>query len=208
MPNIFSYQLWSNHTIHEYLAEECAGGRVIGPLQLDSYPNIHISPFGIIPKKATGKYRLIVDLPSPHDHSVNDGVAEDLSSLQYVTVEEVAAAMVHKGAGALLAKVDIKNAYRNIPIHPDEWWLFGMVWEDALFIDTTLPFGLRSAPKIFNAVADAVEWILKEAGVSVVFHYLDDFLLIGVPNSAECARLHVLHTHDGSDTYGNVSDSR
>jgi hypothetical protein len=39
----------------------------------------------------------------------------------------------------------------------------------------TLPIGLRSAPKIFNAVADAAEWILKEADVSVVFHYLDDF---------------------------------
>ena len=51
-----------------------------------------------------------------------------------------------------------------------------------------LPFRLRSAPKILNAVADAVEWILKEAGVSVVFHYLDDFLLIGAPNSAECAQ--------------------
>ena len=97
-----------------------------------------------------------MDLSSPHDHSVNDGVAEDLFSLQYVTVEEAAAAMVHKGAGALLAKVDIKHAYWNIPIHPDDRWLFGMVGEDALFIDIALPFGLRSAPKIFNAVADAV----------------------------------------------------
>ena len=130
------------HIIREYLAEECAEGRVIGPLRLDSYPNVHISPFGIIPKKATGKYRLIVDLSSPHDCSVNDGVAEDLSSLQYVTVDEAAAAMVHKGAGALLAKVDIKHAYRNIPIHPDDRWLFGMAWEDALFIDTALPSDL------------------------------------------------------------------
>ena len=29
--------------------------------------------------------------------------------------------------------------------------------------DTALPFGLSSALKIFNTVADAVEWILKEA---------------------------------------------
>ena len=105
-----------------------------------------------------------------------------------MTVEEAAAAMIYKGAGALLAKVDIEHTYSNIPIHPDNRWLFGMVWEDAMFIDTALPFGLRSTPKIFNAVADAVEWILKEAGVSVVFHYLDDFLLIGAPNSAECAQ--------------------
>ena len=37
---------------------------------------IHISPFGIIPKKEQGKWRLIVDLSHPRDHSINDGVDE------------------------------------------------------------------------------------------------------------------------------------
>jgi hypothetical protein len=46
---------------------------------------------------------------------------------------------------------------------------------------------LRSAPKIFTAITDAVEWILKQAGVKFVIHYLDDFLLIGAPGSRECA---------------------
>ena len=96
--------------------------------------------------------------------------------------------MLQKGAGALLAKIDIQHAYCNVPIHPDDRWLLGMVWEESLFVDTALPFGLRSACKIFNAVADAVEWILKEEGVATVFHYLDDFLIIGAPHSDECAR--------------------
>ena len=103
-------------------------------------------------------------------------------------MDDAAEALLQKREGALLAKVDIKHAYRNIPVHPDDRWLLEMVWSGALFIDTALPFGLRSACKIYNAVADAVEWILKEAGISVVFHYLDDFLLIGARNSAECAQ--------------------
>ena len=41
----------------------------------------------IIPKKAEGKWRLIVDLPSPLKHSVNDGIAGDLASLEYITVD-------------------------------------------------------------------------------------------------------------------------
>ena len=61
-----------------------------------------------------------------------------------------------------------------------------MVWEGALYIDTVLPFGLRSAPKIFNAVADAVEWIVHQQGVSTVFHYLDDFLIVGNPHTRDC----------------------
>lgn len=50
-----------------------------------------------------------------------------------------------------------------------------------------LPFGLRSAPKIFNAVADALNWHLQQAGIPLVCHYLDDFVIIGPPHSPQCA---------------------
>ena len=36
------------------------------------------------------------------------------------------------------------------------------------------------------ALADAAKWILHKAGVSFVIHYLNDFLIIGAPNSCEC----------------------
>ena len=53
-----------------------------------------------------------------------------------------------------------------------------------LYIDSTLPFGQRSAPKIFTALVDAAEWIIKQAGVDFVIHYLDDFLVIGAPGTS------------------------
>ena len=68
-------------------------------------------------------------------------------------------------------------------MHSDDWNLLGMLWENSLFIDTTLPFGLRSAPKIFLAAA---EWIAKQQVVTTILHYLDDFLVIGSPGSTEC----------------------
>ena len=49
-----------------------------------------------------------------------------------------------------------------------------------------LPFGLRSAPKIFNAVADALEWYVRHQGVRHIFHYLDDFIVVGSPGTPEC----------------------
>ena len=61
--------------------------------------SIYISSFGIIPKKAAGKWRLIVDLSSPPEHSVNDGIARDLASLEYITVDDAAEALVRKGEG-------------------------------------------------------------------------------------------------------------
>ena len=65
--------------------------------------------------------------------------------------------------------------------------LLGMGWRDKLYLDAALPFGLRLAPKIFNAIADALHWILEARGIKVI-HYLDDFLLFGAPGSEEGLR--------------------
>ena len=51
-----------------------------------------------------------------------------------------------------------------------------------------LPFGLRSAPKIFNAVADALAWLAQREGVRLCYHYLDDYILLGPPGSHKCQR--------------------
>jgi hypothetical protein len=50
-----------------------------------------------------------------------------------------------------------------------------------------LPFGLRSAPKIFNPVVDSLEWCIRNRGVKHVFHYLDYFIVIGPPSTTVCA---------------------
>ena len=103
----------------------------------------------------------------------------------YVSVDTAVKLVEELGRGTLLSKVDIRSAYGMLPIHPDDCWLLGMRWEGSVFVDTALPFGLGSAPKIFTAVADTLEWIVKHEGVSSVIHYLDDFLLAG---SVLCAR--------------------
>ena len=83
----------------------------------------------------------------------------------------------------------IKNAYRNVPVHPGDCHLLGMNWQGRTFVDGCLPFGLRSAPKIFNAL----EWILRERGIKYVFHYLDDFLFLGNPESTDCNQALAIH---------------
>ena len=141
---------------------------------------------GVIPKASSGSWRLITDLSSPLDVSVNDGIQSKYCSLSYVTVDEIASQALNLGRGTLMAKADIKSAYHLVPVHPDDRPLLAIRWRDAIFIDTMLPFGLRSAPKIFNALADALEWVLRSAGIQHVFHYLDDFIILGTPSSSQC----------------------
>ena len=41
-----------------------------------------------------------------------------------------------------------------------------------------LPFGLRSAPKFFSAIADTLQWILIQQGIKHILHYLGVLILI------------------------------
>jgi len=91
------------------------------------------------------------------------------------------------GPGTPLSKIDLKNAFRLIPVRPADWNLLGICWRGAYYIDTYLPFGLRSAPSIFNCLASAIHWILQNNyNVHHILHYLDDFLTARAPGSLEC----------------------
>ena len=123
-----------------------------------------------------------MDLSFPFDHSVNDGIDKDEFSLQYCSVKHAIDLTVKTGKGALMGKVDIKSAYRIIPVHPSDRYLLGMRWRDKFYVDLALPFGLRSAPGIFNTVADLFEWILiHHWSVEDLLHYLDDYFTLGRP---------------------------
>ena len=155
---------------------------MLGPFQSpEGLPPLHINRFGVIPKGLnTGNWRLITDLSFPRGTSVNDDIDPSFCSLSYTTVDDIAAAVTALGAGALLAKVDIESAYRLIPVHPHDRPLqvySGGGGGGNMYIDLMLPFGLRSAPKIFNAVTDALHWHLQQMGIPWVFHYLDDFVI-------------------------------
>ena len=173
--------------VQEYLDKECRAGRVVGPLPKGSIPGLQVSPFGVIPKgHVPGKWRLIVDLSHPEGRSVNDGISSQWSSLTYVSIDQVVQAVTKLGQGTMMAKLDIRSAYRIIPVHPHDRRLLGMCWRGQEYVDCVLPFGLRSAPKIFNSVADALQWVVIHGGVKWLFHYLDDFLCLGAPGSGEC----------------------
>ena len=177
----------SPQVIEEYLQKEREQGNILGPFAPYLIPAVHINRFGVIPKKhQPGKWCLITDLSFPEGKSVNDAIDPNLCSFKYITVDQVAKKAVALGKGSLMAKIDIKSAYRLIPVAPKDRLYLGMKWEGKVYIDGMLPFGLRSAPKIFSAVADALEWCVAREGVDIIYHYLDDFTVLGPSSSEEC----------------------
>ena len=95
--------------IDNYLSTDLAKGRVVGPFSSPPSPHLHISHFGVIPKKhQPGKWHLILDLSSPDGHSVNDGIKKDPFTVQYMKVDDIINGIMSLGQGTLLAKFDVE----------------------------------------------------------------------------------------------------
>ena len=81
------------NVVSDYLSTELSLGQISSPYPPAAVPQVH---FGVIPKGNTGKWRLIVDLSHPKDHSVNDGIPKQLCSLKYVTIDEVIKGIIQR----------------------------------------------------------------------------------------------------------------
>jgi hypothetical protein len=169
-----------------YIDEEVRAGRL---RQLPGDSGAHWSPIGLVPKDhQPDKFRLIIDLSSPAGHSVNDGINPNLTSLKYSNVTDAVALVKKAGVGALMAKLDLKAAYRRVPVHPDDQGLLAIKWGGSIYLDTALPFGLSSAPKIFTAMADGLAWCMAWEGIEGFIHYLDDYFFCSSVSSTACQR--------------------
>jgi len=164
--------------ISNWLAESCARQETAGPFAKPPFPFMYCSGVGAVPKK-NGSLRMIHHLSSPLGSSVNDGIPSDPFSLQYVRIDDAVNLIMSSPAPVFLSKLDVKSAFRQIPVRSADFHLLGIFWKGFYYYEQVLPFGLRSSPYIFNSVADAIEWIIRhEFSVAHLLHYLDDFLNI------------------------------
>ena len=139
------------------------------------------SPLDLVAKH-DGGWRRIHYLSFPDNHSVNNCIPKTHSSIEYITIDAVFKLITNAGKECLIIKRDIKDAFRNIPVSPTNQWLLGFEWKGQHYAETCLPFGLTTAPALFNLFADAFEWLLRTClHWRDTVHYLDDFIRI-VPN--------------------------
>ena len=96
-------------------------------------------------------------------------------TLHYATLDQALALVACYGPNALMAKLDIKHAFRLCPVRIEDRELLGIHWQGKFYVDLRLPFSLPSSPYLFNSLADAFEWVLKrQHEIPDLMHYLDD----------------------------------
>ena len=162
------------------ISSELKAGRIAGPFKLKPFSPFKCSPLSLREKSIPGHFRLLHDLSAPHDfRAVNINIPDSEAKVSYANVKD-AVRIINKFNGAYMAKGDIKDAYRQVPLSPASYWLVGFKLDGLYYHDLRLPMGARSSCAIFERVSDSLVYILKSVyNVKYIVKLLDDFLFIG-----------------------------
>ena len=191
-PPVSSY---SNHTsallhpqlVSSKISKEVALGRVAGPFPSPPFPSFVTSPLGLIPKKVPGEYRLIHDLSFPREFSVNSYIHPSFTKVSYEDLDHCLKIVLSLGPNSLISKADLKDAFRLLPIYPQDYRLLGFKWNNLFYYDKCLPMGCSVSCQLFETFATALHWILtSKLKVPFMSHILDDFIFFGPPQSSRC----------------------
>ena len=182
--NHASANQFQNH-MDAYIKEELTHNAIYGPFHDPPFP-VHISPLMTREKQNSAVRRTIVDLSWPKGESVNDFVhkckyLDTYFTLQYPSVDDITKKLNELGPGALLFKVDISRAFRQLRIDPGDIDLLGIV-HNHLYLDGSVPFGFRLGSGFFERCSDAIRYIMKCHGHNALLNYIDDLIYVGLPS--------------------------
>ena len=126
---------------------------------------------------------MIFHLSYPRDgDSVNSGIPKECCSVKYPDFDEAVKLCLKEGVGCSIGKSDMSSAFRHVPLAKGQWWLLVMKAQHPVskkwfyFVDKCLPFGSSISCAIFQAISDAIAWIVRYRVRKPNVNYLDDYL--------------------------------
>ena len=177
---------------------------------LDIWPEIVISPFGVVPKPGNDEAlsgRTIHDLSAEGEESVNALTDQkSIPSLQYEAVDAIAVEILRlrdearaTGARIMLSAGDVASAFRHLGIHCLSVHLLAglLPEEDALIIELAAPFGWTGSPGFYEVVGGAISFVHGSSTNTFHprgffnYHWVDDHVNIALAtgnNLVECTR--------------------
>ena len=113
--------------------------------------------------KPEGEWRPIIDLSV-----LNKWV--ELATCKYETYQSV---MLALRQGDWMVSVDLRDAYFQIPIHPESGKFLRFAWNGSVYQFQILCLGLSPSPQVFTIVFGAPATYLHSLGIRLLW-YLDD----------------------------------
>ena len=127
--NHYSALQYPDH-VQQYIDKEMNLGAMLGPLDQPPSDHFHCSPLLTRPKDKIDR-RIILNLSYPQGKSVNDFVDKESFdgskfALKLPTIDDIVSEIENLGNEALLAKIDVARAFRNLRVDPADALKFGI----------------------------------------------------------------------------------
>ena len=182
-PNLKFREVGDPVTLWNKVMKEVKEKRYAGPFVTIPFDNYIQSPIGLIPKDGGKDTRLIFHLSYPRGKgtSVNANTPEQFCSVSYPDFNEALQLCIKQGRVCHIAKSDMKSAFRNLGIRPEDWKFLVMKATSPFdgrtyyFVDKCLPFGASISCSHFQRFSNAVKHIVQWRTKQNIVNYLDDY---------------------------------
>lgn len=138
--------------ITDTLAAWTKAGIIKGPFPAPPMPGFRSNSIMAVDQK--DKVRLVMDMSRPEGRSFNSNLTRDLlDKVNMSTAKQFGYSVREAGIGAIMSKLDMKDAYKLIPAKKADWRLQGMSWAGRFFIDLKGTFGGTPSVTNYDALA-------------------------------------------------------
>ena len=147
-----------------YLQNETDLGAMLRPFDQVDTCFYYCSPLLTRPKGNHDRL-FILNLSYPAEASLNDAVTKHLFdgqhfTLKFPTVDNILDGIRKIKGRAMLAKIDISRAFRNLLVDPADAFKFGIKWQDKHYLDRAVVFSWVHGSTAFQMMSDAIIHIM------------------------------------------------
>jgi len=173
-------------TLEKWLQEKYLAGPFLEPPIADFRAN------SMMAIEQHGKVRLILNMSYPKGDSFNDNVDKiQTARVSMSSPKQFGQSLVKAGKGAVMSKLDLKDAYKQIPAKIEDLRLQGIHWAGAFFVETQQIFGSSPSVANFDVVAKTIQDVAITKSNTPrrwVHRTLDDTAVVAPGDSGICER--------------------
>ncbi|GLB41303.1 putative tyrosine recombinase [Lyophyllum shimeji] len=187
-PSLYTY----SHAYLEIVEKEFNSQRYIGPLSKAEVESVigpfQTSPLSLVPKPGRpNKFRAVHNFSFPRAssagfHSVNYCIDSNLFPCTWGTFATICTTIWNLPPDSQASIRDVAEAYRTIPIKPDQWpgLVVRLRDDDSFAINTNNNFGLTSAGGVYGSVGDGGADIFRAEGMGPLSKWVDDHIFFRI----------------------------
>ena len=169
----------------ETLEQWIEDGYVAGPFMEPPLAGFRANSLMAVEQK--DKIRLVINMSHPKGRSFNNNVDKQVvGKATMSSARQFGQAVKAAGRGAIMSKMDMKDAYKLVPARCQDYRLQGFYWHGAYVIETQQIFGANTAVENFDIEAKTI-WLLAKLRSKIprqlIHQTLDDTACVGPAGS-------------------------